>query len=118
MKNLMKKLEALLELGGIKKEIALLAVSAVALVLSIADVVPLPFDVAWISIILCGVPIVLEAVIGLVTAFDIKADVLVSMALVASVCIGEDFAAGEVVECDGVAQLAFWYMCQHEHGPL
>ena len=34
--------------------------------------------------------------IGLVTAFDIKADVLVSMALVASVLIGEDFAAGEV----------------------
>ena len=41
-------------------------------------------------------PIVLEAVIGLVTAFDIKADVLVSLALVASVCIGEIFAAGEV----------------------
>lgn len=96
MKNLMEKLEALLELGGIKKEIALLAVSAVALALSIADVVPLPFDVAWVSIILCGVPIVLEALIGLVTAFDIKADVLVSMALVASVCIGEDFAAGEI----------------------
>ena len=33
---------------------------------------------------------------GLVTAFDIKADVLVSLALIASVCIGEDFAAGEV----------------------
>ncbi len=96
MKNLMEKLEALLELGGIKKEIALLAVSAVALALSIADVVPLPFDVAWVSIILCGIPIVLEAVIGLVTVFDIKADVLVSMALVASVCIGEDFAAGEI----------------------
>lgn len=96
MKNLMEKLEALLELGGIKKEIALLAVSAVALALSIADVVPLPFDVAWVSIILCGVPIILEALIGLVTVFDIKADVLVSMALVASVCIGEDFAAGEV----------------------
>ena len=96
MKNLMEKLEALLELGGIKKEIALLAVSAVALALSIADVVSLPFDVAWFSIILCGVPIILEALIGLVTAFDIKADVLVSMALVASVCIGEDFAAGEI----------------------
>ena len=38
----------------------------------------------------------LEAVIGLVTAFDIKADVLVSIALIASVVIGEDFAAGEV----------------------
>ena len=41
-------------------------------------------------------PIVLEAIIGLVTAFDIKADVLVSLALIASVCIGEIFAAGEV----------------------
>ena len=37
-----------------------------------------------------------EAVIGLVTAFDIKADVLVSLALIASLCIGEIFAAGEV----------------------
>ncbi len=60
------------------------------------DWLPLPFDPAWIAIVLCGVPIVLEAVIGLVTAFDIKADVLVSIALIASVVIGEDFAAGEV----------------------
>src|SRR5699024_81849 len=51
---------------------------------------------AWIAIILCGVPIIMEALIGLVTAFDIKADVLVSIALIASVIIGEDFAAGEV----------------------
>ena len=43
-----------------------------------------------------SVPIILEAVIGLVTAFDIRADVLVSLALIASVLIGEDFAAGEV----------------------
>ena len=41
-------------------------------------------------------PIICEAVIGLVTEFDIKADVLVSIALIASVVIGEDFAAGEV----------------------
>lgn len=57
---------------------------------------PLPFDIAWAAIILCGVPIILEAIIGLVTEFDIKADVLVSLALIASVCIGETFAAGEV----------------------
>ena len=56
----------------------------------------MPFDTSWAAIILCGIPISLEAVIGLVTAFDIKADVLVSLALIASVCIGEDFAAGEV----------------------
>ena len=47
-------------------------------------------------IILCGIPIILEAIIGLVTEFDIKADVLVSIALIASVIIREDFAAGEV----------------------
>ena len=64
--------------------------------ISLFDLVPLPFDAAWIAIILCGLPIILEAIIGLVTAFDIKADVLVSLALVASVLIGEDFAAGEV----------------------
>ena len=38
----------------------------------------------------------MEAIIGLVTSFDIKADVLVSLALIASVCIGQSFAAGEV----------------------
>ena len=90
----MNKLEAILEWGGTKRDIAFLAVSAAALAVSIFDF--LPFDAAWIAIILCGVPIILEAVIGLVTAFDIKADVLVSLALVASVLIGEDFAAGEV----------------------
>lgn len=74
----MKKIEAFLEWGGIKKEIVFLVISGVALLASIFDLVPLPFDAAWISIVLCGIPIVLEAVIGLVTAFDIKADVLVS----------------------------------------
>lgn len=95
MKKLMKKLEHLLEFGGTKKDIVLLIISGIALILSIAKV-PLPFDAAWVSIILCGVPIICEAIIGLVTEFDIKADVLVSLALIASVCIGEDFAAGEV----------------------
>ncbi len=71
-------------------------ISGIALIVSIFDLVPLPFDASWAAIILCGIPIILEAVIGLVTVFDIKAGVLVSLALIASVCIGEDFAAGEV----------------------
>ena len=95
MKKAMEKLEGLLELGGVKKDITLLVLSGIALLLSLAKA-PLPFEPAWVAIILCGVPIILEAVIGLVTAFDIKADVLVSLALIASICIGEDFAAGEV----------------------
>ncbi len=96
MQNVVKKAESLLELGGTKKDIALLAISGIALLISIFDLVPLPFDASWIAVILCGVPIVTEAVIGLVTEFDIRADVLVSIALVASVIIGEYFAAGEV----------------------
>ena len=92
----MEKLEELLEWGGIKRDIVFLILSGLALIASMFDFLPLPFDPAWAAIILCGVPIILEAVIGLVTAFDIKADVLVSIALIASVIIGEDFAAGEV----------------------
>lgn len=95
IKKAMKKLESLLAIGGTRKDIALLAVSGVSLILSLIGL-PLPFDIAWFAIILCGIPIILEAIIGLVTAFDIKADVLVSLALIASVCIGETFAAGEV----------------------
>ncbi len=96
MKQIMEKLEEFLDWGGTKKEITLLVISGIALILSLLKIVPLPFDLAWVAIILCGIPIILEAVIGLVTAFDIKADVLVSMALIASICIHEDFAAGEV----------------------
>ena len=96
MKQLMKKLESLLELGGVKKDVTLLVISGVALLLSLTGAIKLPFNIAWVAIILCGVPIILEAIIGLITEFDIKADVLVSLALIASVCIGEDFAAGEV----------------------
>ena len=93
----MEKLEALLKWGGVKKDVICLVLGGVSLLVSIFGLAPgLPFDPAWVAIILCGVPIILEAVIGLVTAFDIKADVLVSMALIASVIIGEDFAAGEV----------------------
>lgn len=92
----MEKLESLVEWGGLKKDITCLIASAAALILSLLGVSPGGADPAWIAIIMCGVPILLEAFIGLVTRFDIKADVLVSMALIASVIIGEIFAAGEV----------------------
>jgi len=95
-----EKIEWFMDLGGIKKEIVFLCISGVAVILSVLNQKlnfwNLPFDIAWVSVILCGIPIIMEAVIGLVTAFDIKADVLVSMAIIASLCIGEDFAAGEV----------------------
>lgn len=96
MKKIIERIEWILGLGGTKRDIICLVISGISLVLSIFKLVPLPFDVAWVAIILCGIPIILEAIVGLVTEFDIKADVLVSLALIASIVIGEDFAAGEV----------------------
>ena len=93
---MLKTLENFLEWGGVKKDVTCLILSGIALLASLLDVELFHINPAWIAIILCGVPIILEAVIGLVTRFDIKADVLVSLALIASIIIGEIFAAGEV----------------------
>ena len=73
-------------------------ISAVSLVLNITGVLKniIPVDIAWIAIVLCGVPILVGAVKGVIFEHDIKADVLVAMALVASVVTKEFFAAGEV----------------------
>lgn len=79
----------------IKRSILFLVLGGAALLASLLPV-DYPINPAWLAILLCGVPIIKGAVIGLVTEFDIKADVLVSLALIASVCIGEIFAAGEV----------------------
>lgn len=79
-----------------KRTVLFLGLSLVALLISFFDIGHLPIDAAWLAILLCGIPIVKGAIIGLVTEFDIKADVLVAIALVASVIIGETFAAGEV----------------------
>ena len=49
-----------------------------------------------IPVIICGIPIIVEAAKGLVLEHDITADILVSVAMVAAVCIGEYFAAAEV----------------------
>jgi heavy metal translocating P-type ATPase len=96
MKKFTDKIEHFMSLGGTKKDIVLLVIAAVSLIISMTKPFELPFDAAWVAIILCGIPILADAFVGLVTSFDIKADVLVSLALIASVCIGEDFAAGEV----------------------
>jgi heavy metal translocating P-type ATPase len=72
--------------------------SGIALVMSLLEWTVLPggLDMAWIAILLCGVPIITGAVKALVTKHDITADVLVSLALIGSLIAGEFFAAGEV----------------------
>lgn len=91
------RIEGALEWGGTQKDVAFLVASALSLTASAALGGRLPVDPAWVAIVLCGVPIVCEAAIALVVRHDIKADLLVSLALVASLAIGEYFAAGEVV---------------------
>ncbi len=96
LKPLFKPLEDLLDTGGTRKDIAFLVTSAAFLAISFAAGGELAVDPAWVAIVLCGAPIVIEAFIAVVTEFDVKADLLVSLALIASVAIGEYFAAGEV----------------------
>lgn len=79
-----------------KKTLFALFISLVSLAISFFDNGNLPINAAWLAILLCGIPIIKGAVTGVITEFDIKADVLVSIALIASVIIGEVFAAGEI----------------------
>ena len=76
-----------------KQDIMLIIISTI----SVTGSFILSLDyLAWIAVMLCGIPIFKECIEGLVTEFDIKADLLVSLAIIASIIIGEVFAAGEI----------------------
>jgi heavy metal translocating P-type ATPase len=79
-----------------KRGLLFLILSALSLILSFFLPEKLPVDVAWLAVVLCGIPIVKGAAVALITKFDVKADLLVSLALCASLILGEVFAAGEV----------------------
>lgn len=76
-----------------KIDLTLIIISTISVIASFA----LSIDyLSWIAVILCGIPIFKECVEGLITEFDIKADLLVTIAIIASIIIGEVFAAGEI----------------------
>ena len=81
-----------------QKTVTFIIISSICLFMSLIQSVDelLHFNLSWVAIILCGLPIIKEAATCLYEEFDIKADVLVSLALIASVIIGEIFAAGEI----------------------
>ena len=81
-----------------QKTVTFIIISSICLFMSLIQSVDelLHFNLSWIAIILCGLPIIKEAATCLYEEFDIKADVLVSLALISSVIIGEIFAAGEI----------------------
>ena len=98
LKNLLRNLFESWTENEMRVTVVCALISAVSLALSLMgtfnDV--LPADVAWVAIVLCGFPILLGAARGVILEHDIKADLLVAMALAASVGIREYFAAGEV----------------------
>lgn len=72
-------------------------ISGIALILNLTGLLSgLPFDIAWVAIALTGIPIIAGAIVGLFRDHDVTADVLVSLAIIASVITKEWFAAGEV----------------------
>ncbi len=96
--------DAVERIGSVKGHISVLVISALMLIpagLVEWDLVSgLPEYLKYLALVpvaLCGIPIIVEAAYALATEFDVKADLLVSLAIIASLAIGELFAAGTVV---------------------
>lgn len=83
-------------LDGEKRDMTYIIISILSVILSFMGISLFGIDLAWLAVIFCGVPIFVGAIIGLYTEFDIKADVLVSIAIISSILIGELFAAGVI----------------------
>ena len=68
---------------------------AVSLVLMLADIEVI-LDPAWITIVICGIPLLYLAVTRLIFQRWVSSALLICIAMVACIYIGELFAAGEV----------------------
>ncbi len=95
--DLADRIDAFMEIGGWRKDAVFIVVSGIALAISLLHGTIGDFDPAWIAVVLCGVPISVDAISGLFLRHDIKADVIVFIALCAALYIGDIFTAGEVV---------------------
>ena len=76
-----------------KRDLLLITVSAISIIASFIQSLEY---LSWIAVLLCGLPILKNSAEGLMSEFDLKADLLVSIAIIASIIIGEVFAAGEI----------------------
>ncbi len=94
--HLADRIDEIMEIGGWRKDAVCIAISAVCLVLSFIGIEFSFLDPAWIAVVLCGVPISVDAITGLLLRRDIKADVIVFIALVAAIYVDDIITAGEV----------------------
>lgn len=96
MKKENEKKKAATSWSGVKWDAAVVAVSGFALFADVCGWNPWGWSVAWVAVVWCGVPILWEAAVGFFGALNVKTGLLVALALVASLALGETFAAGEV----------------------
>ncbi len=93
----MERWSKIAEWFDLNREKITLVAGGIGVVFSLLGIrLGLPFDWAWFTILLCGLPIVWGATVAMYEEFDVKADLLVSLALIAAVAIGEVFAAAEI----------------------
>ena len=71
-------------------------ISVTALLFSAAAEHPHALDPAWIAVILCGAPILYTSAHSLLCARKVRAELLVSAALIGALAVGEYLAAGGV----------------------
>lgn len=89
MKDIIKFLEGLkmTVVGGVA-----LAISLILMLSGIKGVI----DPAWITVVICGIPLLYLAVTRLIFQRWVSSALLICIAMVACIYIGELFAAGEV----------------------
>ncbi len=97
----MKKLIAFYKKNENKIKLVCIILSAISIVISFIMQQNnlsenLKIDPAWIAILLCGLKIIIGAIVGIIKDHDITADLLVSLAIIGSLILKEYFAAGEV----------------------
>ena len=93
----MNRWSKLAEWFDLNREKITLVAGGIGVVFSLLGIrLGVPFDWAWFTIVLCGAPIVWGAAVAMYEDFDVKADLLVSLALIAAVAVGEVFAAAEI----------------------
>ena len=81
--------------SAVRVDLVLIAVSAAAVAAEFLRPGMLPVSLAWVGVVLCGLGIMADGLRALLR-LDIRADVLVTVAMVASIAVGEVMAAAEV----------------------
>ena len=98
-----------------KIDIILIIISIISIISSF--ILSLDY-ISWIAVILCGIPIFKECIEGLIREFDIKADLLVTIAIIASIIIGEVFAAGEIATIMAIGGFLEEYTVRRTQGRI